>query len=157
MISPELLRRYPFFAGLSENHLRTLAMFSDEVPAVHGAVIFEAGAPAEALFFAIQGHIDLHYVVIDPTPPYHRQDFFVGQINPGEPVGISALIDPYQYTAVAHANGNCHLLKVGAGALRNLCEQDCSAGALIMRQTAKAAFQRLHDARIYLIGARAHE
>jgi hypothetical protein len=41
MISLELLRRYPFFAGLDEAELKAIAMIADEVRVPAKTILFE--------------------------------------------------------------------------------------------------------------------
>jgi hypothetical protein len=40
MISPEMLRRYAYFAGIQDESLKAVAMISDERTAASGAVLF---------------------------------------------------------------------------------------------------------------------
>lgn len=155
MISPELLRRYPFFGHLSDAHLKAIAMLADEVSYEPGQTIFEIGQPAEIFHFLTRGGVDLHYIVIDPDNASLRKDFFVGQINPGEPFGISALIEPYCYSATALANSLCHVLEIEAAGLRALSEVNSELAAVLMRHLAKVAMSRLHETRIQLVAAQA--
>jgi hypothetical protein len=46
MISPETLRRYPYFAGIGSESLRELAMMAEEKRIAADAVLFRAGDPA---------------------------------------------------------------------------------------------------------------
>ena len=48
MISPELLRKYPFFGSLDDSQLRELAMLAEEETYKSGEVIFQEGGPADA-------------------------------------------------------------------------------------------------------------
>jgi hypothetical protein len=43
MISPERLRRYPFFAGLTENQLDAIALISEDKTGEMDAIIFVEG------------------------------------------------------------------------------------------------------------------
>jgi len=155
MISPELLRRYPFFGLLGDDHLRAIAMLADEVWYEKEEVLFQAGQPAGALYLLIDGCVDLHYVADDEMRPELRKDFFISEINPGETFGISALIEPHVYTGTVRATCASRVLKIDAVGLRALCEADAKIGALLMRQVAKTAMSRLHDTRIQLAAARA--
>lgn len=155
MISPELLRRYPFFSNLTDTCLKAVAMLADEVSYSDGEVIFETDQPAETFYFLIEGGVDLHYVVVDRDSPELRKDFFVGHVNPGEPFGISALIEPYCYTATAFANSPCRILKIGGIGLRTMCGADASMASILMRNLAKVAMSRLHETRVQLAAARA--
>jgi CRP-like cAMP-binding protein len=155
MVSPELLRRYPFFGRLNDVHLKAIAMLADEVSCSEGQTLFEIDQPADALYLLIEGGIDLHYVIIDRDDSKVRKDFFVGEVNPGEPFGISALIEPYRYTTAAVTTSPSRVLKIEANGLRALCEVDAGIAHILMGHVAKAALSRLQDTRTQLIAARA--
>ncbi len=155
MVSPELLRRYPFFSGLEDSHLKAIAMLTQEASSEKGKVIFEGDQPASILYFLIEGSVELHYIVVDKHNPQFRKDFYVGEINPGEPFGISAMIEPFCYTATAIASNPCRILQIEAGGLRSLCEEESGAAAVLMRQIARAVMTRLHETRVQLAAARA--
>jgi CRP-like cAMP-binding protein len=154
MVSPELLRRYPFFGRLSEAHLKAIAMLADEVFCTEGQTLFEIGHPADALYLLIEGGIDLHYVIVDRDDPTRTKDFYVGDVNPGEPFGISALIEPYRYTASVRATCPGRVLKIDGNGLRALCEVDNGIAAILIRHVAKNALARLEETRTQLIAAR---
>lgn len=155
MVSPELLRRYPFFGGLSDEHLNAVAMLADEVTLQKDETVFDTGRSADALYFLIEGCADLHYIVVDEINTELRKDFFISEINPGEPFGISALIDPYHYMGAVRATCASRVLKFDAVGLRALCALDPRIDAILMRQIAKAAMSRLNDTRVQLAAARA--
>jgi CRP/FNR family transcriptional regulator, cyclic AMP receptor protein len=155
MVSPELLRRYPFFAGLDDAELKDIAMMADTVTLTAGTTLFETDAEATALYILVDGNVDLHYVVIDREDPKIRKDFFVAEIDPGELFGLSALIEPYRYTLTDHVTTPSHVIRIRAEPLRALCESNCRLGYLLMKQTAKAALIRLNETRVQLVAARA--
>jgi CRP-like cAMP-binding protein len=154
MISPEVLRRYPFFSFMNHGQLREMAMISEEIEIGDGKVLFSVGDEADALYLLREGAIDLHYIVIDEHEPLLRKDFYVGNVNPGEVVGVSAVIEPFQYKAAAIINGASQLLKIEAAALRNLCEDDQSMAYGLIYQIAKAAMDKLHATRVQLAGSK---
>jgi len=155
MVSPELLRRYPFFGYLDEKQLRAVAMIAEEVVPDTGETLFEIEQPAEALYLLTEGSIELYYVVADELAPKLRKEFYISDIGPGEVFGISALIEPYIYTSAGRVAGPSRVLKIEGAGLRALCELDCKLGYGLMRQLAKAALERLHDTRVQLVAARA--
>ena len=63
MISPEQLRRYPYFADVSEESLKKVAMFSTEEEAPAGKVIFFEGDKADALYILTDGEVDIDYTL----------------------------------------------------------------------------------------------
>ncbi len=155
MISPELLRRYPFFGLLANDHLNAFAMLAEEVTFETDETVFESGQQADALYFLIEGCVDLHYIVADEINTELRKDFFISEINPGEPFGISALIEPYRYTGTVRATCASRVLRFDAKGLRALCAVDLKIDAALMHQIAAAAMSRLQDTRVQLAAARA--
>ncbi len=155
MISPELLRRYPFFAFLDEAQLRAVAMLSEEIELESGALVFENDKPAEALWLLVEGGLDLYYVVTDRDDPKVTKEFFLSEFSPGDVFGISALIEPYVYTACVRASAPSRVITMDGIGLRALCEVDAKLSAGLMKATAKAAMERLNDTRVQLAAARA--
>jgi len=152
MVSTELLRRYPFFANLSDKELRQLAMISDEKEISAGETLFESGDDAHYLYLLRSGGIDLHYVVSDERGMEKTQDFMVGVINPGEVFGISSAVAPYRYTASAVAPVPSKVIATEGSALREMCEEDIHMKALFQERIASTVFRRLHDSRVLLLG-----
>jgi len=155
MVSPELLRRYPFFGYLDEKQLRAVAMIAEEVVPETGETLFEIEQPAAALYLLTEGDIELYYVIAGELDPKLRKEFYISDIGPGEVFGISALIEPYIYTSTGRVAGPSRVLKIEGAGLRALCELDCKLGYGLMRQLAKTALERLHDTRVQLVAARA--
>jgi CRP/FNR family cyclic AMP-dependent transcriptional regulator len=150
MISPEVLRRYPFFCCLNEGQQKAIAMVAEEMRVDAGKELFQEGHPVEALYLLMEGSVDLYYAASgDP-----KDQLLVGEINPGEPFAISAMIEPYTFTATARVAAPSRVLRVDAKALRALCEVDCRMGYLLMKQVATMAVERLHFARVQLAAAR---
>ena len=155
MISPEELRRYPFFSFMTHEQMREVAMITDEMEAAEGETLFHIDDPADACYMIVNGAVDLHYVVIDEHEPDLRKDFMVGSVNPGELLGVSAVVEPYEYTVSAVAIEDAKLLKTDAEALRELCENDLELAHGLQRQIAKETLAKLHSARVQLAAATA--
>ncbi|MBI5563864.1 MAG: cyclic nucleotide-binding domain-containing protein [Chloroflexi bacterium] len=155
MISPELLRRYPFFGFLSELQLEALAMLAEEVEVEQGATLFHNDQPADGLYLLVEGGVDLYYVVTDRDDPRRVKEFFISEISAGEILGISALIEPHIYTSTARASSRSEVVKIEASGLRALCEADAQLSNGLMKATARVAMERLHDTRVQLAAARA--
>ena len=153
MISPELLRRYPFFSQLSSANLKAIAMISDEVEVAAGKIIFSENQPAESFYFLIDGSIDLSYAIQESHPPRTRKEFEVGEINPEEIFGISALIEPYAINATGKAANDCRFIAIDSKALRALMELDHHMGFIFMSQVAKVVMQQLIGVRVQLAAA----
>jgi CRP/FNR family transcriptional regulator, cyclic AMP receptor protein len=155
MVSPELLRRYPFFAFLDETQLRAVAMLSEEIEVEDGALVFDTDKPADALCLLTEGSLELYYAVVDHEDPDLRKEFFLSEFSPGDIFGISALIEPYMYTASVRASTASRVVKIDGVGLRALCEVDLKLAAGFVKATAKTAMERLNVTRVQLAAARA--
>ena len=153
MISPELLRRYPFFSGLTDAHLKALAMVAEEVDVKAGSLLFSEGQPADNLYFLIDGSIDLTYVVREESSPGVHKVLQVGEINPEEVFCIDSLIEPYLLTANGTAAKDCQVISIDGKALRAMMEMDCGLGFIFMKHIAKAAMERMDSIRVQLAAA----
>jgi len=154
MISPELLRRFPFFNFMDDKQLKAVAMIADEKTYNDGDEVVKHDTPASKLFFLIEGTASYYYIVTSEHDPYYKQEYFISDFNPGEIFGISALIEPYVFTASVNAEKTCHLIEIDAAALRALCEVDVQLSCGLMRAVAKAAMERLQHTRVQLIAAK---
>ena len=152
MVSPELLRRYPFFASLDEHQLEAIAMIAQEKTYPKGALLVKENAAATLLALLIEGDIDLIY---SGGGEGAISNALVGSIAPGEPYGVSSLIEPYRYTATARATMPVKVIEMDGLALRDLVEKDCKMGCVVMRNVAIAVLERLRYTQVELAAARA--
>ncbi|HSQ28143.1 MAG TPA: Crp/Fnr family transcriptional regulator [Anaerolineales bacterium] len=153
MVSPEILRRFPFFALFSHEQLKTLAMSGEEIQFEDQETILSEGETAHELYFLLEGCVDLFYVVQDAFSSQERQEVPVSQITPGEPFGISSLIEPYVLTSTARGCHTCKVIRFDAHELRKAFNDDKQLELLFLRKAAKAAIERLHSTRIQLAAA----
>ncbi len=151
MIPLELLQRFPFFSFMNEKELKAMAMIAEEIKLKPGDVLFEANTPADSFYFVTQGNLPYYMVVTTEHIPDYRREYFVGYINPEEIFGISALLEPYYYTATMRADNPCTVIKIDAPALRALCEVDPQLSVGLITAVAKAAMERLQMTRVLLV------
>ncbi len=152
MVSPELLRRYPFFALLDEEQLQAIAMISQEKCYPKGALLVKENTPAVVLALLLEGDVDLVY---SGGGEGSICNALVGSIAPGEPYGVSSLIEPYRYTATAKATMPVKVIELDGEALRTLVEKDGKLGFIMMRNVAIAVLERLRYTQVELAAARA--
>jgi CRP-like cAMP-binding protein len=112
--------------------------------------LFREGQPADALYFLEDGRVDLYYTTNEPTRSELLQGIPVGEINPGEPFSISALIEPYLLSSTAYISRPSRVIKIDAKALRSLFTKDRRLAYLLTYQAAKATVERLHMTRVQL-------
>lgn len=153
MISPEQLRRYNFFSSLDESELVALAMIAEEVTFERDEKIFGRSDTAEALYFLIEGSVGLYDPVEEGEQTIQTRGIPVGEINPGEPFSISALIDPYILTSSAFSSTCCRALRFEAADLRLLLDGNRHLANTLTQKTATAALDRLQSICIQLAAA----
>jgi len=150
MISPEQLRRYPFFAGLTADHLRGIAMIAEEVSFPAKTLIFSEGEEAQYLYILVTGEVELLYSGGNEGA---IADTYVGSIVQGEVFGISTMVGPFLLTASARCEVPTDTIRIEAAGLRALCEVDHGLGYILMQHLAQALSLRLHETRIQLAAA----
>jgi CRP-like cAMP-binding protein len=150
MVSIQVLRRYPFFSLLTSEQLKSFAAIADEIHIRDGEIIFEEGEPAHALYFLLEGCVELFYTIQDAYLSEDRVQVTVGRIDSGEPFGISTLIEPYTLTSTARGCGPARVLKIEADKLHTLLREDRALEILMLRKMSHAALERLHATRTQL-------
>ncbi len=153
MISPEKLKRIPFFAPFKPEYQQKIAMMADEIEIPKGEILFEECQPADFFYVLIDGSFDLFYKTEEDYPKKVKKEFDVGQINPGEILTFSALIEPYVLNASGKASKDSLVLKINAEELRALFEAEPKLGYLAMQQLTKAIMENLAFTRIQLAAA----
>ena len=116
-------------------------------------VVLEEGKPAHALYFLLEGGIDLYYTVKEDARKKECKEILVCQINVGEPFGISTLIEPNVLTASVRSNGASRVLRFDEKALKDAMKADPGLELVLVREMAKAAIQRLDATRVLLAAA----
>ena len=152
MISLELLRRYPFFAQLSDDQLKALAMIAQERTYPKGTLILKENTPANKLILLLEGDVDLIY---SGGGEGAISNALVGSIAPGEMLGVSSIIEPYVYVSSARANLPVKVVEIDGVAVRALMQLDCRLGYMLMSNVATAVLERLKYTQVELAAARA--
>lgn len=144
MISPEVLRRYPYFASIGDESLKAIAMMAEEKSVPAKTQLFCEGDPALALNVIVTGEVDIQYIL------GNGERRTVDTLVEGDLLMWSALVEPYKATAVGTANRPTRLVSIEAKKLRDLCEKDPLVGYQLMTQVAKLLAHRLEGARVQL-------
>ena len=150
MISPEILRRYPFFASLLESQLKAVAMISNETAYPKDSTIIEECDVADRLFLLQAGSVDLYYHVQEEFQPTTSKSFFVGEINPGEVFGTSSIIEPFEMNTTARNPVNCNLIEIDAVELRKLMTEDLDLANKLLLAVVKTLKERIVSMRVQL-------
>lgn len=153
MISPEVLRRFPFFANVTDDQLKTLAMIAEEQTLKKGEEIFKEGESAKDLYILTDGSFDLFIKSEESFDPTSKREFAVGEINQGEIFGISSLIEPYTFNVTARSSADCTFIAFEGSALKAYMGKDPQFSCFLMTQAAKLLLERLYWTRVQLAAA----
>ncbi len=145
MVTPELLRRYPFFAGLTHQQLTSLATVAHTLSFEAGETVFRDGEPATHLYLVVDGQVRLF---IESDHQGHRVNITDGDER--EVLGWSALVAPYEYTATAESSRQSELVSFDAPELRRIIEADSRVGYVIMHGLCDVLASRLRSAYVEL-------
>ena len=152
MISPELLRRYPYFAQLTDEQLKAIAMIAEEKNYAKGVLLLKENCSASKLILLVEGDVDLIY---SGGGEGAISNALVGSIAPGEILGVSSLIEPYTFISSARTTMPVKVIEIDALALRALMAADQKLGFALMSNTAQAVLERLKYTQVELAAARA--
>ncbi len=144
MISPEVLRRYPYFAGIDDESLKQLAMIAEEKTVPVSTVMFREGDPASYLAIILKGEVNIQYILGD------GELRTVDTLVDGDLLLWSALVEPYKATALGTTTKVTQLARIDAAKLRLLCEQQPILGYRLMTHVARLLANRLEGARVQL-------
>lgn len=152
MVSPELLRRYPFFAMLTDEQLRALSIISEEKVYPKDTLLLKENTSAGKLILLVEGDVDL---IFSGGGEGAISNALVGSIAPGEMLGVSSLIEPYTYISSARTTMPVKVVEIDGAAVRALMEVDKLLGFALMRNVAAAVLERLKYTQVELAAARA--
>jgi len=155
MVSPEQLRRYPFFTGLDNTHLKAIAMVADEIAFQKGESLYESDKDADALFVLVDGIVEHYFSVVNSPDPKLRKEFYLSDITPGEVFGLSSMIEPYKHTTTARCAREGHAIRIQTASLLTLGELDSKFAYSFMYQVARSLSDKLESTRVQLAASRA--
>lgn len=150
MVSPEVLRSFSFFAGLSHDQLTTLAMASTELTVAPGHLFFYEGGDLDTLYLLLDGSVALSLSVpekgsraIIPLPSVPAREFVVSELRPPEIFAWSALVPPYKATSNGRALQRSRVVAINCRELRNGFKDDPAFGYAMLVKVAQIARDRI--------------
>ena len=144
MISVEVLRRYPYFAKVSEDSLKKVAMLAEEATVRAGTTLFSEGDKADKLYILVDGEVDISYTL--GSGELRTVDTLVA----GELMMWSALVEPFRSTATGKVKKDCRLITINGAKLRELCQQNVDLGYRMLISITQLLAARLEGARVQL-------
>jgi len=149
MVSTELLRRYPLFAGQNNYMLEEIAMLSSEVTKAKGEWLFHENEEAARLYLVLDGAVALTlFVHLDGELQHLSTSHSLGK---NEIVGWSSIVMPHQYKLGARAVKETQLLEIEAVPLRQLLDDNPEYGYHFLRQIAEVVSERFMQVNIQIL------
>lgn len=158
MVSPELIRRYPFFSGLDMEQITYLAKLADEEILDEGHYLFREDEETNQFYLLIEGAVGIIFELPERQVEQKLSDQFarklktkdivISTISPGEVFGWSGLVPPHTATAGAKTLTQCRVITFETKELMKIFEEDCRFGYIMTQKAAQVMRDRLHDLRI---------
>lgn len=153
MISPELIRRFPFSVDFSLKQINSLARAADDLHVEAGHSFFQEGEHLNKFYLVMEGKVCIAIGVLDRTKEqklvdqlyknFTAKDMPVCSIDYGEMFGWSALIPPHQSTAGATAATASRVLAFDCDKLKSDFEDDYQFAYLMTLKAAQTIRERL--------------
>ncbi len=144
MVSIEVLRSVPYFAGVSAESLKAVAAIAEERAFPAGEPLFKEGDPARALYILRAGEVDIVY-------QHHiDQGRVVDTVVAGDLIGWSSLVEPHRCTATAVPRTPGRAVRIDAAGIRDLCQRDHTLGYHLLKELAGTLSRRLQGALVQL-------
>ena len=158
MISTELLRRYPFFAGFNREQIDDLARVAKEEAVKAGHQFVYEGKRLTNFYLVLEGRVGIIIMVPDReieqsltrhiTNNFISRDITVSTVGEGEVFGWSALIPPNISTANVKSLTSCRVLAFDYQELQPIINEDCCFGHMLTLKVAQTIRDRLRDRRV---------
>jgi len=158
MISPEYIRRYPFFAGLSTDQINTLAQVAEEQIVETEHFFFHEDVKLSHFYLAVEGAVAIVFELPERDVDHSISDQFmrklktkdvvISTVGPGDVFGWSGLIPPFTATAGAKALTPCRVIAFDREEIMAIFEKDVNFGYLMTQKAAQVIRDRLRDFRI---------
>lgn len=143
MVSPELIRRYPFFSNFSIDQIVLLAKVAEEKAFERDYYFNHEGEELDTFYLILEGEI-----VLVTTLPQKEQEVILNTLGPGDIFGWSAFIPPYTATAGAKTISSSRVVAFDVIQLRKIFTEDSQFGYLMIVKIAQVIRDRLNSLRM---------
>jgi len=138
MVSPELIRRYPYFSGISIERLNLLAKMAEETEFEPDFYFHHEGDDIDKVYIIIEGEVSLL-----TSLPQQDKEVVINTLGTGDVFGWTSLLPPYTAGAAAKSTGKCKLIEFKSSKLREIFVEDYEFGYLMMIKIAQIIRERL--------------
>jgi len=144
MVSPDMLRRYDCFAGISEATIAALSRIGEVQSWDAGERLFMGGVRPRFLYLVIEGMVDIQ------VEAGGSERVVVDSVGPGDLLLWSAVVEPHVTTASGVARTPVLVIGLRAGELRQLLEREHTLGFRLMQSVSRSLSERLGGAFVQL-------
>lgn len=140
-----LLREHPFFHGMSDIHLATIAGCAINVRFEPGEFLAREGEEAKWFYILRHGRAALE------TFSPQKGPLVIQTVGEGEILGWSWLLPPYHWRFSARAMDLVRAVALDGECLRGKCEADHELGYQLLKRFAEVVAERLSATRMQLL------
>jgi len=158
MISAELIRRFPFFAGLDLEQINKLASLGTEEIVDEGHYFYHEDDELEKFYVNLEGAVGIVYEVPDRdveqkvadqfARKLKTKDIVISTVGPGEMFGWPGLVPPHKARASSKALTQCRVIAFDGTKLLEEFNKDCGFGYIMTQKAAQVIGNRLRDLRV---------
>ncbi|HKI38685.1 MAG TPA: cyclic nucleotide-binding domain-containing protein [Gemmataceae bacterium] len=131
------LAQHPFLAGLDRRYPRQLAALASSKSFEAHQVLFYEGQAANEFYLILKGKVGIETALLG------CESIVIQTLGPGEVLGWSWLLPPYQWHYSARALEPTEMIALDGKTLRTKCEEDHDLGYEMMKRFALVIVQRL--------------
>lgn len=159
MISPEVIRRYPFFAGLTNEQIVKLADAAEEITLEAGTVLFKEGDLIDKFYILEGGEAEVFIEIPDEDikqpvssqltgETLHTREVSITTIEVGGAFAWSGLIPPHNATAGVKIIRPSKVISFDCNKLLQEFEKDCEFAYQLTLRIAQVIRERMRALRI---------
>jgi CRP/FNR family cyclic AMP-dependent transcriptional regulator len=155
MISPELLRRFEFVAGLNHEQIVDIAKISSEVKIDPDTYFFHDGEPVDKFYIVMEGAVAILFEVPDReegsavseqlTGELAMKEVVISTVGTGSPFGWAGIIPPNEAFASAKAIAPSKVIEIDCVELRKMFATDPDFAYHMTARAAHVMRERLRD------------
>lgn len=158
MISPEIIRRYPFFGRLSMDQISKLTDNAVEKVVEQDHFFYHEEDQLGEFFLILEGAAaivfelperDVDHKISDQfLRKLKTKDVIISTLGPGDLFGLSGLIPPYLANAGAKALSPCRVIAFNSSELVKMFAENPEFGFIMTQKAAQTLSERLRDIRV---------
>jgi CRP-like cAMP-binding protein len=140
MVTPQEIREFKLFSGLTENELPGIANLCRRHSFVSNMVIFDPDHPSEDLFIVESGN---EAIQIEIPISNHEDKIVIHTLSKGETFGWAALGTQNVKTATARCLGPVNVIAINGKSLTQFLEKNPRTGYIVMKNLVDTINARL--------------